>query len=148
MAASEAATLFARKAILVAVLLDAFADRAFDAWRDRRERVFGAEDVLAYRAAVAAACPEMAAVFGDVARADTISRIAVRTVKVPLPEYGELSVQDYMVSLYNQNTVQRVMLVGDGPDRPAHPVLRDAIAFWRGQLAGDVPGPRGSTSSP
>ena len=51
---------------------------------------------------------------------------------MPLAEYGQLRVEDFMVSLYNGHTVQRVRLVlADGTRVLAHPVVGEAIGFLR-----------------
>lgn len=128
---SLAAPLSRRKALLVAVLLDDFADRCFDAWRHEPERVHGAADPIAYRAELARRSPAMAAVF---ALGNQTATLRLDSVEIPIADYPALGVEDFMVSLYNGNTVQRVMLVapGAGPVL-AHAILDDAIAFWRVQ---------------
>jgi len=46
---------------------------------------------------------------------------------VPLGDYGKLGVEDFMVSLYNGHTVQRV-LIAEGTARcDVHAVLAEAL---------------------
>lgn len=126
---SLAAPLSRRKALLVAVLLDDFADRAFAAWRREPERVFGAADPIAFRAELARRSEALAAVF---TMGNQTATLRLDSVAVPIADYPKLGVEDFMVSLYNGNTVQRVMLVRDGTEPVlAHPLINDAIAFWR-----------------
>jgi len=124
--------LSARRAMLVTVLLDKFADRLFYARRDTApEKLFHAEDVLAFRARLAAAVPALGRIFSLCALAPDGPRLATKTVAVPLPDYPSLPLADFMVSLYNSNTVQRVLLVGAGDDQLAHEVLGEAVAALR-----------------
>ncbi|HTJ58758.1 MAG TPA: hypothetical protein VL418_14490, partial [Devosiaceae bacterium] len=59
-------------------------------------------------------------------------------VEIPIAEYHKLPVEDYMVSLYNGNTVQRVVIrFPDGSQRLARDVLDEAVAWWKASgLAG------------
>ena len=113
-----AAPLSARKALLVAMLIDAYADRLFAAQTE-------ADDILEFRAGLAAASPALGLVF-DVAAGR--ARLVTGAVKVPVADYGTVSVQDFMVSLYNGHTVQRVLVVGaDGARHDVHTVLAEAV---------------------
>jgi hypothetical protein len=50
-------------------------------------------------------------------------------VEVAIADYGELSLQDFMVSLYNGHSVQRVRIVAAaGTLHDVHGVLAEAIA--------------------
>ncbi|HTJ57293.1 MAG TPA: hypothetical protein VL418_07000, partial [Devosiaceae bacterium] len=123
--ASGAAPLSARKAWLVVVLLDNFADRVFEAFRELApQKVFHAADLPAYRAALRAHAPLLGAIFDlGALRADG-PELAVTSVEIPIAEYHKLPVEDYMVSLYNGNTVQRVVIrFPDGSQRLARDVL-------------------------
>ena len=61
-------------------------------------------------------------------------RLVTEAVEVPLAEYVKLSVEDFMVSLYNGHTVQRVRLVlPDGSRLAIHEVLAEAIEALRAQ---------------
>ncbi|MBN9309108.1 MAG: hypothetical protein J0I99_04810 [Devosia sp.] len=108
-----------RRAMLAAHLADAYADRLFAA------RGETASDVLEFRARLARAHPALSLVFDLVAgRAELITE----AVEVPIAEYGSLRVEDFMVSLYNHNTVQRIRLVtADGRHRDVHEVLAEAV---------------------
>jgi hypothetical protein len=108
-----------RKTLLVASLIDNFADRAFEALRHDPKKVFHAPDVLAYRQALRNRIPELGLIF-DLCATPPRARLELKAVKVPFAEYGSLRTEDFMVSIYNANTVQRVMLVGeDGRERVA-----------------------------
>jgi hypothetical protein len=116
--AAQRAPLSARRALLVAMLVDAYADRLFAAQAAE-------DDILAFRTRLAAEAPALALVF-DVAAGR--ARLVTEAVEVPLADYGTLSVQDFMVSLYNGHSVQRVRLVAaDGTRQEAHLVLAEAV---------------------
>ena len=128
---SLAAPLSVRKVLLVAVLLDHFADLVFARWRDTPERVFGAQDVLAWRAALAKQSAALGLV-GELAsgRHDG-ALLRVDAITVPIADYPKLAIEDFMVSLYNQHTVQRVVIVRrDGSTVLAHDVLAEAVDYW------------------
>ena len=134
-AAAAAAPVSARKAMLVTVLLDALADRVFAAARHwPPERRFGADDILAFRAQIGVHSPAMRLIFSLCDERGDGTRLVTQAVEVPIADYPRLSVEDFMVSLYNRNRVQRVLLVAvDGTAQLAHPVLAEAIAWWRSQ---------------
>jgi len=114
------APLSRRKAMLAAHLVDAFADRLFYA------RGEPAGDILAFRADLAASNPSLGHVLDLVAGK---AQLSVDAVEIPLADYGKLSTADFMVSLYNQHTVQRLRLVSAIGDRlDVHQVLAEAMA--------------------
>jgi hypothetical protein len=117
------APLSRKKAMLAAYLIDAFTDRMFAA------RAEPAADILQYRRERAAASPDLERVFDLVAgRAELV----IDAVEVPLAEYGKLSVADFMVSLYNHHTVQRVRIVTvDGQRHDVHAMLNGAVYALR-----------------
>lgn len=116
--AAQRAPLSARKALLVAMLTDAYADRLFAAQ-------VAEDDIFAFRARLAAEVPALRLVF-DVAAGR--ARLVTEAVEVPIADYKKLSVQDFMVSLYNAHSVQRVQIVAaDGTRRDAHEVLSEAV---------------------
>lgn len=120
--AAQQAPLSGRKLMLAAALADAYADRLFGA-QD------ATDDILAFRAGLAGRSEALRQVFGLV-RGEL--RLVTEAVEVPLAEYGQLPVEDFMVSLYNGHTVQRVRLVlPDGQHVLAHPVVQAAIAFLK-----------------
>lgn len=131
--ASLAAPLSVRKAWLVAMLIDHLPDRVFAANRTTApEKVFGAEDLPAYRAILRQQSPALATIFDLCAMRPEGPTLKLVAVEVPIAEYGKLSVEDFMVSLYNQNTVQRVVVASaDGGQRLAHEVLGEALAWWK-----------------
>lgn len=116
-----------KKAMLAAHLIDAFADRLFVA------RAEPAGDILAWRAGMAARHEALALVFDLVAgRAELVTE----AVKVPIADYGLLSVEDFMVSLYNDHTVQRVRIAtADGGRFDVHAVLADAMGALKAAAA-------------
>jgi hypothetical protein len=108
--------------MLVALLIDAFADRLFAADP-------AADDILVFRAGLAARSPALQLVFGLCAGH---LHLVTEAVKVPIAEYSKLAVEDFMVSLYNDHTVQRVLIaLPDGERQLAHPVLAEAIDALR-----------------
>jgi hypothetical protein len=108
--------------MLVSGLADAYADRLFAA-QD------ATDDILAFRAGLAVRSAALTQVFAVVRGELTL---VTEAVEVPLAEYGQLKVEDFMVSLYNDHTVQRVRLVlADGTRVLAHPVVGEAIGFLR-----------------
>jgi hypothetical protein len=118
--AAQAAPLSRRRAYLVVYLIDAQVDRLF--------ACSGKNDVLAFRAELIAQDDALASVLDLAAQREGGPRLEVQTIKVPLANYGQLSVEDFMVSLYNDHSVQRLMLVGtDRAPELAHPVLAAAI---------------------
>lgn len=122
-AAACAAPLSARKAMLVAQLVDAYADRLFGAQAEF-------DDILDFRDSLAARSPDLAKVFA-LGRGE--ARLMTAAMEVPISEYDALGVEDFMVSLYNQHSVQRVFLVTpDGSRELVHGVLAEAVASLRG----------------
>jgi hypothetical protein len=108
--------------MLAAMLADAYADRLFGV----QTATF---DILAFRAGLADRSEALAQVFALVRGELTL---VTEAVQVPLAEYGALRVEDFMVSLYNDHSVQRVRLVqADGERVLAHPVVGAAISFLR-----------------
>ena len=133
--ASVKALLSIRQAWLVAMLIDHLPDRMFEAYRETApDKVFNAEDLPAYRAILREKSPALAIIFDLCALRPEGRTLKVVPVEVPIAEYHKLSVEDFMVSLYNQNSVQRVVVAwGDGRQRLAHEVLGEAIeaaAIW------------------
>lgn len=102
MAALRAAPLARRKALLVAMLVDAYLDRLFAAGD------LG-DDILMFRATVAQNCAGLGPVIALCSGHDK-TRLVTAAVAVPLEEYGQLGVADFMVSLYNDHSVQRLLL--------------------------------------
>ncbi len=119
MADARQAMLSRRKAMLAAQLIDAYADRLFSA------RAEPAADVLEFREGLAGASPALAAIFDLVAGR---TQLVTEAVAVPLADYGKLGVEDFMVSLYNGHTVQRLRIAGaDGGRQDVHEVLAAAV---------------------
>ena len=119
-AAARAAPLSVKKAWLAALLVDAAADALFTARRGGQ-----GEDILAFRADLAAQCAALALVFGVAGR-----ECELVTEAVEVRDYPNLGVEDFMVSLYNGRAVQRVRVVlTDGGRADVHEVLAEALEF-------------------
>jgi hypothetical protein len=115
----RAAPLSSRKAMLVAMLVDGMVDRLFEADE-------AAEDILEFRAAMGAASPALGRIMG---LAERKHRLEIAAVAVPLAAYGGLSVADFMVSLYNDHSVMRLVLVtADGARLDMLATLEEAVA--------------------
>ena len=129
-----AAPLSSRKALLVAVLLDHFADRVFAQFRTGMPDFWpAADDLPAWRGKLASNSTALAAIF---ALGSGQAQLRIDSIEVPIADYPALSVEDFMVSLYNGNTVQRVMLVGPGGTPVlVHDVLAAGLAFWEAAAA-------------
>jgi hypothetical protein len=118
--ALRTAPLSRRKAMLVAALVDAYADRLFAADPD-------SGDILDYRAEIAARSPTLGHIMALCSGRDGV-RLVIEAVSVPLADYGTLGVEDFMVSLYNDHSVQRLRLaLPDGTRRDMLDVLEEAI---------------------
>lgn len=130
MAAALNAPLSRKKAMLVALLIDAALDEAF------ARRTEG-DDILSFREDRASRSEALRMVLDIAAMRPDGPRLVLEAVEVPIPDYGRLEVEDFMVSLYNDHTVQRVLVaLPDGSRRAVHEVLTGAIGAVR-----DVPSP-------
>ena len=108
--------------MLCALLADAYADRLFATDP-------GADDILEFRRGLAARSQALQHVF-DLAAGRL--QLVTEAVPVPLADYHKLGVEDFMVSLYNDHSVQRVRIaLPDGGRAPVHDVLAEAIAFLK-----------------
>jgi hypothetical protein len=134
--AANAAPLSQRKALLAAALIDAFADRVF---YGRRGEVAGivAEDLPAFRAALAAREPALGIIAGLCALKPEGPTLITTGWPVAPEETAALSQPDFMVSLYNGWMVQRVLLAWpNGRRQLAHPVLATGLGWWQAALSG------------
>jgi hypothetical protein len=119
--AARAAPLSTRKALLVAMLADAYADRLFAAQSVE-------SDVLVFRRGLTETSIALGIIFSLTAQRPDGPRLVLEPVAIPIPPFGSLSVEDFMVSLYNDHTVQQVLIVmPDGERWDAHEVLRAGI---------------------
>lgn len=117
---AQAAPLSARRALLVALLIDAQVDRLFAVQGERG-------DVLAFRAHIAAGSSAVGLIMALASQRDV--RLMTEAVAVPLAEYAALPVEDFMVSLYNDHSVQRLRLAtADGGRHDMMDTLRAAIS--------------------
>lgn len=111
--------------MLVAMLADAYADRLF--------ALAPEDDILDFRAGLAAESEALALVFGIAAMREAGPQLVTEAVAVPIADYGALAVEDFMVSLYNGHTVQRVLIaLPDGGRHDVHAVLGEAVGLLRG----------------
>lgn len=117
LAALERSPLSRRKAMLLALLVDAAIEtRAGD-------------DMLAHRRAVAAQDPALALVMELCAMREGGPRLVLEPVAIDAAEAAGLREADYMVSLYNGGTVQGVLIaLSDGHREDALTILRHAVA--------------------
>lgn len=132
-AAFRAAPLSRKKAMLAALLVDAALDAQF-------VPTPGRDDILDYRAGRMAASPALALVADLAAMRLDGPRLIVESVEVPLADYNRLSVEDFMVSLYNHHSVQRVRIaLPDSARHDAVTVLSDALAELMSQADYSTP---------
>ncbi|MCS6759540.1 MAG: hypothetical protein MO852_11710 [Candidatus Devosia euplotis] len=106
---------------------------------------------LARRKALLAAMQQISAPLGRIlalCAAGDKTRLVIESVAVPLAEYGRLSVEDFMVSLYNDHSVQRLLLVTvDGARHDMLDTLEGAIAALDG-IEGAPPAHRKGPAGP
>ena len=125
MAAALNAPLSRKKAMLVALLVDGAVDEAFAG------RTEGG-DILAFREEQASRSATLRLVLELAAMREDGPRLVLEAVEVPIRDYGRLKVEDFMVSLYNDHTVQRVRIaLPDGRRQDAHEVLAEAVGAVR-----------------
>ena len=106
--------------MLVAMLIDAYVDRLFAAQAEP-------DDILAYRAELAAAVPALGLLMALCAGREGVA-LVTEDVAVPLADYGRLGLEDFMVSLYNEQKVQRLRLaLADGGRRDMLETLQAAL---------------------
>ena len=123
-ATAHRAPLSVKKAWLAALLVDQAADALFAARHGGQ-----GEDILAFRESLAKHSEPLALVFAVAGRE---LELVTEAVEVPLGDYPTLGVEDFMVSLYTNRTVQRVRVVlADGGRRDVHEVLAAAIQALR-----------------
>jgi hypothetical protein len=123
-AAARAAPLSRKRAMLAVLLLDAAVEARFAAG--------GGDDPLAFRAEVAASSDALALVMALAAMEDGGPRLVVEPIEVPLANYPALSVEDFMVSLYNDHTVPRVRIaLAEGGRHDVHEMLAAALDALR-----------------
>ncbi len=105
----------------MAALVDAYVDRLFAVDT-------AADDILVYRAEATARSSALGQVMALCAGTAGFA-VVTEAVVVPLTDYGTLGVEDFMVSLYNDHSVQRLLLVlPDRSKRNMLEVLSEAIA--------------------
>ncbi len=134
--AARAAPLSARRAMLAALLIDQAVDALFT------ERHAGAAaDILAFRTELAERFPPLATLFALTALRPDGPRLGLAEVEVPIAHYSGLSVEDFMVSLYNDRTVQRLLVLAPDGARLADAQQWLAAAADALQLAREAQAP-------
>ena len=114
--------------MLAALLIDAEVDRQFAAAGSGGDR-----DLLEWRAGIARNSKALRLVLGLAALRPDGARLVTEAVEVPIADYPQLPVADFMVSLYNDHTVQRVLIaMPDGSRHDVHAVLAEALAALTG----------------
>ena len=104
----------------MAALVDAYVDRLFASDAE-------AEDILDFRAALRKRSPALGLVMALCAQDGSV-QLVTEAVAVPVEDYGALGVEDFMVSLYNDHSVQRLRLaLPDGDRCDMLDVLAEAI---------------------
>jgi hypothetical protein len=117
LAALEHSPLSRRKAMLLALLIDAEVDRR------------AGDDPLEYRAALAQTHPALGLVMELGAMRAGGPSLVLEPVTITAADAASVSEADYMVSLYNSATVPRVRIAwADGRREDALDVLRQAVA--------------------
>lgn len=120
LADSDGAPLSVRRAMLVVMLADRLVDQL--------ARSEGA-DPLRARASISTRSPDLALVLEMAAHRDGGPRLVVEAVEVALSDYETLSTPDFMVSLYNEHTVPRLLVaLPDSGRLEARQVLHGAVA--------------------
>jgi hypothetical protein len=110
-----------KKAMLAALLIDGAVDALFEASGD--------DDVLAFRAALSRRRPALQPILDVVAMAESGAKLVIKPIEVAIGDYPALGVEDFMVSLYNDRTVPRVVIAWpDGRWLDVHISLADALA--------------------
>jgi hypothetical protein len=123
----RASPLSMRKARLAAALIDAHVDRLFAASPEP-------DDILTFREAMAGRSPDLALIMALGGQAGV--GLVAEAVTVPIEAYGALPIEDFMVSLYNDHTVQRLLIVtADGRRHDMIDTLEKAIAALDGASA-------------
>jgi hypothetical protein len=127
---ARAAPLSQRRVMLVVMLADAFVERLFDAG------AAGGDDILAYREKLTAQHASLALVHAIARQEAGGPRLVTEAVTVPPDDYPKLGIADFMVSIYNQHSVQRVLVaLRDGSRRDAHELVDEAV----GALSANLP---------
>lgn len=140
MAALRATPLARRRGLLVAMLVDAYVDRLFAAGGR-------GDDILEFRAGVARddAALRLILALGS-AKGDVV--VTTEAVPVALADYGKLSVADFMVSLYNDHSVQRLLLIdAHGQRHDLLDTLESAVTGLNRVQARQVAGQGGETET-
>lgn len=120
LALSDEAPLSMRRAMLVVLLLDTLVEEL--ASRD-------GQDPLKVRGTIAHRSPDLRLVLEIAAHRGGGPGLVVEEVGVPLTEYETLSTAEFMISLYNEHTVPRLLVaLTDGTRTDARAVLHGAVA--------------------
>ncbi len=128
---SRRAPLSARHALHAAVLLDQMTDLAYAGRADLPWPALAtAGDFLAFRAGLRGLDPSLGALMDLCAGGADGPRLTVVATVVAPDAFSSLPVGDLMVSLYNNGTVPRLMLVQQGGEMLAMQDLLQSASLW------------------
>jgi hypothetical protein len=129
-AASSASPLSVRKAMLVVALIDSYVDRLFGD--------SGEEDVLEFRRQVASDCPTLGLVMDIAGHQVAAPTMVLSSRAVPLDRYDSLVLEDFMISVYNDHTVQELVVRGAGTPEQAALTMIERAFLEVGKLSGET----------
>jgi hypothetical protein len=108
--------------MLVIALIDVFIDRLFESAENE-------DDILEFRGRMATSSRGLGIVMDIAAHRPGGPRVLVGSQPVPIERYSALSVEDFMVSLYNNHSIQQLIIAGEHqPEAELFPVLERALA--------------------
>ena len=91
-----------------------------------------ADDILVFRDDLAVRSPALGLAFALAAQRADGPQLVLEAVPIPLSAYSQLPLEDFMVSLYNEHTVQRIRIAQpDGGRLDAHEQLGAALTALR-----------------
>lgn len=110
--------------MLVVALADSVVDRLFT--------LSEVTDILEFRRSLGTTFPALGLVMNIAAHGPGAPQVVVANCPVPIESYGELAVEDFMISLYNDHEVQRLVVRTPGAaELPALAVLSEAVEALR-----------------
>jgi hypothetical protein len=125
-AEARAAPLAIRKARLAIALLDAYVDRLYAADTSR------AEDILTFRTGLSHTSPSLALLLAVAEQKPGAPQLHLETAPLSPSDYSHLSEAEFMVSLYNDATMPKLLIIApDNASFDAHSVLQDAFEHIR-----------------
>jgi hypothetical protein len=98
--------------------------------------VRNADDLPAYRTIVMAVCPALFAINELCAMRADSPRLTRVPVSIDTLGMTALPVGEFMISLYNDQAAERLVLQSTGGTVLAHTVMDEALAWWQTELEG------------